>query len=193
MTETCAPSSPPYHHRILISVVAEPSRQFGVDDGVPEEFATCRKAWQKAVSGKNSSAAATELERIRAMLERRLIFGFVPTNLKEGTTLLVANEFLVRGLTVLGFDFSQGILPSVRAEIVIDLPFAVPIPLGGIGDWQDENDRLDWACALHLDFEYEVEFGEPIFVEEFEIEGPLAPDDPGTTCFERIAAKSDAV
>ncbi|WP_029032421.1 hypothetical protein [Salinarimonas rosea] len=160
MSDEIAPTGPPFLYRILFSVVAHPCRQLGVEHGVPEEFATSREIWLRAASGRRGTSGA--IDRIRAMLKRRLLFGFVPINWKAGTTLLAKEDILVGGLTVLGFDFSQGILPSVRAKRVLELPFSAPILVGGIGGWQDENDFFDGACVLHLDFEFDTEFAEPV-------------------------------
>jgi hypothetical protein len=131
-----------------------PQRQFrAAERGLPPDFMAAHASWHRMNEAQTWDEA--ELSRIRSVVARHLEFVFVPSNLKDGTTLAESRDRSIDTFVVTDSDFRRGPIPTISVKAVFELSFSQELPAGGIVQWQADNDSLSWAFSFRYGFEFE--------------------------------------
>jgi hypothetical protein len=138
-----------------------PDEQPADEDSVPESLRKAKKLWEAA--GGREGKDPTKLKEICELTAKALKCCFLKCNLTKLTDEkddLLSEEVEGKDVVVLGVDFSDGLIPSVKAQARLKIAFKKPfLSEEDIRAWEEENDYLDAGVVFQFDTEDPDYFG----------------------------------
>ena len=118
---------------------------------MPANLIKASKLWKQA-GGREPKTKGKPVEMLRLTASALRCY-FVPGNIMTGAEdIAETNDVVCTKVTVSAADFSEGVVPWVKASAWFSITFKKPIvSTADLSEWQERNDLLDNGVSFQFD------------------------------------------